>query len=105
MTTQTTLTFEMEELSTNNKPKPQPEPPLSQELTESYTNMIKKMVVNKFSLWNVDTHKKTVNEWGYGIPDWIKLSYDDLAKMHNYNIHRWGLKMGKHENNRKILCL
>ena len=64
--------------------------------------VIRTLISEKFSMFNVGENKRPVNSLGYGLNSWESLSYTDLCNEHNFNIFRWGLKMGQHENGRRI---
>jgi hypothetical protein len=66
-------------------------------------NIIQSLITEKFSVFNVGEDKKPVNSSGYGLNDWEKLSYDELCNNHNLRVERWGLKLGEHENGRRIM--
>ena len=67
--------------------------------------IIKNLVQNKYSLFNVGYDKIPVDKHGNKLIKWNNLSYDELKQSHNYNSLLWGMKMGLHENNEYILSL
>ena len=66
---------------------------------------IKSLIAERFSVMNVCENKLPVNFNGTGLTKWESLSYDELCQEHNLNIERWGLKLGQHENGRRIMSL
>lgn len=66
---------------------------------------IKTLVAQRFNLFNVSEKKAPVNRFGINLEKWESLSFDELCAEHNYNINRWGMKMGLHENGRRIMSL
>jgi hypothetical protein len=67
--------------------------------------MIKSLIDEGFSVMNIGENKLPVNYNGDGLTKWESLTYDELCKEHNLNVERWGLKLGQHENGRRIMSL
>lgn len=66
---------------------------------------IKSLISEGFSIMNVGENKLPVNYNGGGLTKWESLTYDELCQEHNLNVERWGLKLGQHENGRRIMSL
>ena len=66
-------------------------------------NFINSLISDRFSVFNVSEEKRPVTSLGNGLVKWEQLTYDELCNEHNFNIQRWGIKLGKHENNRRIM--
>ena len=66
---------------------------------------IKTLVNQLFNVFNVNEKKAPVNKWGFELEDWQTLSYEELCAEHNYQINRWGMRMGLQENGRRIMAL
>ena len=66
---------------------------------------IQSLVSQKFSIFNVSEKKAPVNKSGFGMSKWQDLTFEELTNEHNYNSSLWGMKMGIHENGRRILSL
>lgn len=69
------------------------------------TQIIKTLVSNKFSVFNVGIDKAPVNAKGKKMGKWISMPFEELVKQHNYDSNLWGMKMGLHENSRMIMSL
>jgi len=67
---------------------------------------IKSLIAQGFSLVNVNEEKHPIGNStsGFGLDDWNKLTYAELKAEHNYKINRWGIKLGRHENERRLVC-
>lgn len=72
-----------------------------------YTNMdiVRTLVSQRFSLFNLDTEKRPANKRGHKMGCWQRMTYDQLVEQHNYDVPRWGMRMGLHENGRYTLTL
>ena len=66
---------------------------------------IRQFVDERFDIYNVNEKKVPIGLNGFGLPDWEKLSYDELVREHNYKSKRWGLRLGQQTNGRHILSL
>jgi phage/plasmid-associated DNA primase len=66
---------------------------------------IKKLVSEKYNLFNVNSKKMPVGKTGIPLNNWSNLSYNELINEHNYNSTFWGMRMGLQENGRYILSL
>lgn len=67
--------------------------------------IIKRLVEQKYNLFNVNTDKIPVNASGHILGAWESLSYEELIKNHNYKSELWGLRVGEQENGRYIISL
>jgi phage/plasmid-associated DNA primase len=67
---------------------------------------IKALIAQGFSLVNVNEEKHPIGNStsGFGLDNWNKLTYDELKTEHNYKVNRWGIKLGRHENERRLVC-
>ena len=66
--------------------------------------VIKALIAQKYSLVNWTADKKPCGKDGKGLSQWNLLSYAELIKHHDPKSKIWGIKLGKHENNRRLLC-
>ena len=73
------------------------------------TDTIKKLVKDKYDLFNVNDKKEPViynDIVNYTmLSEWGKKSYAELVSNHNYKIKQWGLRLGVQSNQRRILSL
>jgi len=67
--------------------------------------VIQTLVNQLFNVFNVNENKTPVNRFGFELEDWQTLSYEELCAEHNYNVSRWGMRMGLQENGRRIMAL
>ena len=66
---------------------------------------INQLIKDRFSVFNVDREKRPVNKTGLGVANWQRMSYDELCAIHNLDSLMWGIRLGEHENGRKIMSL
>ena len=66
--------------------------------------VIKALIAQKYSLVNWTADKHPCGKDGKGLSKWNLLSYAELIKHHDPKSKIWGIKLGKHENNRRLLC-
>ena len=66
--------------------------------------VIKAIVQKGFSLVNVSADKKPCGKGGLPLKEWNIKTYAELKAEHNYKSLLWGIKLGQHENERRLLC-
>lgn len=69
------------------------------------TELIKKLVEQKYNLFNVGSDKIPVNSLGNSLTGWEIKTYDELISNHNYKSKLWGLRVGEQENKKYIISL
>jgi hypothetical protein len=66
---------------------------------------IKKLVDAQFTLFNVSTDKRPINGRGIHMSGWETITAQEAQLQHNYDLLLWGIRCGKHCNNRIIMSL
>ena len=70
---------------------------------------IKSLVNQKFTLFNVGSsgkyYKRPICKTGDGLLAWESVSCSTSIKQHDYTSRLWGMRMGLHENGRRIMSL
>ena len=68
-------------------------------------NIIKKLINDNYSIFNLTMDKKPSNKNGNFLKNWNNLSCEDLKKEHNLNSKRWGIRTGLQDNGKYIMSI
>lgn len=72
-----------------------------------YTNMdhVRSLASQGFSLFNLTPEKAPATKDGRRMGNWQGMTYEQLVAQHNYDVPRWGMRMGLHENGRYTMTI
>ena len=70
-----------------------------------HDNIIKTLVDAKYSIFNISKAKQPLNRQKQKMAEWQTKSYEELLKEHDYKSNLWGMRLGLHENQKRILSL
>jgi hypothetical protein len=66
---------------------------------------IQELIAKRFTVFNVTMDKCPCTRDGKRMKEWERKTFDEMSQQHNFSNPRWGLRMGEHENGRRIMSL